>query len=427
MSSDSDSSPPAQPRVLDFWREGDVWFRELIPRDRPWGDDSFLEEVPESARGHYGVKAGEYVKVDGQSYEPGQYVIVDSREELRSLVAGMGQIEGVVFPWYDRLVPPSLWLPHLRTIELREYRAGIAPDLRKSFFITAGLLGAGFFFPAFRFLALLAAVIYGLFPLVQNSMAWLRRVDRFSIRELNERMVNGELFRRWILGRSTWELKLALGLLILVYVGQAVVDRHLLPVSLTPSIEAAALVKAAVLEKGEWWRTITTGLMHGNIIHIFFNGMALYSLGRVVVALVKWWLLAFVFLFTVVTGSLASLYLGSGPVSVGASGGILGVLGFLLVVTHKFRGMLPNYLQASLIQSTIVVSIFGFLGATFIDNAAHAGGFLGGIVIGGLWYRWLRLGAERARIGTRVIGAASLFLLLAAAVKVAIELYGTAG
>ena len=181
-------------------------------------------------------------------------------------------------------------------------------------------------------------------------------------------------------------------------------------------------MKDRVFEHGEWWRLVTTGLMHGNVIHILFNGMALYSLGRVLVALVSPALLSFVFVATVVTGSLASLWLGPGVPSVGASGGILGCLGFLLVVTMKFAKELPGYLRASLIQATIVVAIFGALGSRFIDNAGHAGGFLGGLVLGLLFSPWMRLAPSSTRPIFRLLSWFSIAVLLGGVAKIALEL-----
>lgn len=418
MSEDSTDPEPPRPRLLDFWKDGEVWFLDWIRRDRPWGDEKFLEAVPEGAVGSYGVKAGEYVKLDGQSYEPGQVVIVGSREELRRLVSGMKKVEGLIFPWFDRVVTPGLWLPHLQQIDFARYRQEHGRRFLKSLVITAGLAFLGFYRPEFLMLALLGAVFFGLFPLVDSGMAWLRRVDRLTVPDLNSQLVNNELFQLWIAKRPTTLLKIAVGILVLVFAGQFYVDSS----GGGDSLLQAALVREAVLKEGEWWRLVTTGLMHGSIPHILFNGMALFSLGRVIVALVSPSLLSFVFLVTVITGSLASLGLGSAPVSVGASGGILGLLGFLLVVTHRFKKQLPGYLQASLIQSTIVVAIFGLLGARFIDNAAHAGGLIGGVVLGILCLPWMRLAPVKTRPPVLFLGWASFAVLLAGVVKIILEI-----
>ncbi len=423
MSDDSPEFTPARPRLLDFWKEDEVWFLDWIHRDRPWGDEKLLDAVPEGAAGNYGVKVGEYVKLDGQSYEPGQVVIVGSREELRQLVGGMKKVEGLIFPWFDRIVTPGFWLPHLNTIDFARYRSEHGKRFVKSLAIAVGLAALGFYKPEFLMFALLGAVYFGLFPLVDSASAWLKRVDRLSLSDLNSQLVNDQLFQIWMLKRPTTILKVAVGVLALVFVLQFYADMNAPRGTLSPSLQGAALVKDAVLSGGEWWRLVTTGLMHGSLLHILFNGMALFSLGRVIVALVSPPLLSIVFLITVITGSLASIYSGVAPVSVGASGGILGLLGFLLVVTHKFKKQLPGYLQASLIQSTIVVAIFGLLGARFIDNAAHAGGLIGGVILGLICVPWMRLAPTKTRPIVLLLGWASVAVLLAGVVKIAIEIW----
>lgn len=400
---------------LRFWPRGMVWFRDLLPRAFPWGDESLLEPVPENATGSYGAKVGANTKIDGQRYEAGQVVVVDSESDFRRLLPGLASATDLIFPWYDRMVPASLAAPHLQTYKLDEYRRQIGSKLLRAFFITVGLVVLAFVMPELKIIALIAAVMYGLHPLVELVMAWMRRVDLLTVEELNRRTVNFEFFRRWILARPAGWLKVGLGVLIAVFLLQ-------LGAGTMPSIDAAALVRERVVSGGEWWRVVTTGLMHGNIIHILFNGMALYSLGRVLVALVSPAFLSFVFLFTVVTGSLASLWLGPGVPSVGASGGILGCLGFLLVVTVKFKNVIPGYLQASLIQATIVVAIFGALGSAFIDNAAHAGGLFGGVLLGILFYPWMRLAPTSTRPIFRVISSLSILVLLAGVGKIAMEL-----
>ncbi len=404
---------------LEVWRPGDVWFRDLIPADLPWGSEDYLEAVPPDAAGAYGVKTGGYATVDDQRYEPGEIVVVETEEKLRRLLPALGSATDLIFPWYDRLVPATLFAPHSSRIDLADYRRDLSGRFMRALLLTAGLLVAGFAFPGFRILALLMATIYGLFPLVESGTAWLRRVDRYSVEELNRRLVNFEFFRRWLLTRRSRLLQASIAVLIAIFVGQIFAG-------LGRSIEAAALVKERVLADGEWWRIVTTGLMHGSIVHILFNGMALYSLGRVLVALVSPSLLSCVFLLTVATGSLASLWLGPGVPSVGASGGILGCLGFLLVVTFKFHSALPGYLRSSLVQSCIVVAIFGFLGSDFIDNAAHAGGFLGGVLLGMAVSPWLRLSPPKARPVARVFSALSLAILAAATAKIAWELWSVA-
>lgn len=403
-------------RSLRFWPEGEVWFREQLSSDTPWSDDALLDSVPETAEGSYGVKVGNSVKIDGEHYQQGNIVLVDTRAEFERILLQVDEAEAFIFPWYDKLVPPALLIPHQQTIDLASFRKGLQERFFKALGITIAALAIGFYERSFLMIALLGATIYGLFPLVEVSMAWFRRVDQYSVDELNRRTVSGEFFRRWMLSRPTGILKVALAVLVLVFVGQLWVGEN-------ASIAKAALVQSAVLDGGEWWRTVTTGLMHGGVFHILFNGMALYSLGRVIVALVSPSLLVIVFFVSVITGSLASLWFGHAPASVGASGGILGCLGFLLVVCEKFKDELPQFLRLSCVQSAIVIAIFGLLGNSFIDNAAHAGGFIGGLILGVVFYKGLRLASNDTGPVVKAFSWVCLFFLFAGFVKIGIELW----
>jgi len=417
---ESDINKPT--RISDFWFPDEVWFREYLATSVPWSDLELLAEVPESGRGSYGVEMSAYANVDGIRYEPGQLVVVATKEEMAQFLASIPQPRGLIFPWFDSIVPASLILPHTQQIDGGAYRRRLQSQIAKSFLITAGLVGVASFFPEFRMLALLGGMIFGLFPLVDGLMAWFRRIENLSVNELNQSLVNGELFRRWVLTKKTAGLKVALGVLVLIFLGQVAVG-------LRPSMIAAALLHDDVLEQGESWRMITAGLLHAAPFHIFFNGMALYSLGRVLSALVSSSLLSVVFTVSVFTGSLASLLLRtpSEIPSVGASGGILGCLGFLLVLSYKFRKELPEGLRGSLIQSTIVLTIIGILGSQFIDNAAHAGGAAGGGLIALLMYPRLRLGSEGESVILKWLGFASLLVLAAGVCKIAIELWALNG
>ncbi len=410
----SPENEPSDP--LWIWQPDSVWFRPLIPSDLPWGSEEYLEKVPPEATGLYGVKVGSSSVVDDQRYEKGEIVTVGSRSELYRLIGALSSMTDLIFPWYDRLVTSGLVAPHLTPIDPNRYRRDCTRGFVKGLLISL-LCAAGFVFaPQLALVFFIFGTFSGLYPMSEAVVIWLYRLDRLSVDALNRRMVNVEFFRLWMGTRQSRGLTVGLVIMASVFVCQMLVG--------TPqSIEAAALVKSRVLEQGEWWRIVTTGLMHGNILHIAFNGMALYSLGRLLVALVSPGLLSFVFLATVVTGSLASLWLGPGQASVGASGGIIGCLGFLLVVTIKFRREIPSSLQSSLIQACAVLVIYGLVGSAVIDNAAHAGGFVGGVLLGVICLPWLRLAPTSERGIVKVLSLLSMMVLALGTGKVLWELW----
>lgn len=411
--------------ISEEWAKDRVWFQALIPEELPWGDEALFEALPESAQGCFGIKVNEYAYLDGQRYQPGNYITVGSVAEIGRLLGSVKKVSGILVPWYDRLIPMALWTPYQHRVDVNDYRSKVKRRFFSSLAITVGFGAVAYFKPEFLMMALLGAVICGLNPLVESVMAWFRKVDQFSVTDLNEKLVKTVLFSLWVVKQPTKILKIALGVLVLVFAGQLWLDHNLPPTPYAPSVQSAALIKDAVLSDGEWWRIVTAGLMHGGPAHIFFNGFALFNLGRVLVALVSPSLLSIVFLVSVITGSLCSLYWGQAPASVGASGGILGCLGFLLVVTHKFREELPGYLRGNLIIASVVIAIFGLLGSSFIDNAAHAGGFAGGVALGQVFRSSLALAPANTGPVVKGVSWVCVSILSAGVLKIGWELWQT--
>ncbi len=406
----NESSEVEDGRVLDplaAWPDGEVWFREYLDKDRaPWLDENLFSPVPVEAAGQYGLRMNERTRVDGATYEAGEIVVVESRRDLLRLASNLPKVGEWIFPWYGRAVPDVLLNPHQHRISLADYRREFTNRFWSALLKTLALGAVAYYLGEGGMIFLVVAVMWGLHPLVEAGMALTRRPDRLAVSELNSRLVNFECFRRWIAARKSLPLLIGVIVIVLLFVGQTLVG-------LDRTIQGAALVRAEVMDQGEWWRLVTTGLLHGSFLHLLFNATALYSLGRILAALLSASFIALVFLLSVVIGSLASLWLSPGEASVGASGGILGCLGFLLVTTWKFRGTIPGFLETNLIQSILVLTIFGLVGSKFIDNAAHAGGLITGVALGLLMYPALKLAPRRISIPVRLGSVLSLAVLAA--------------
>ncbi|MBD0260986.1 MAG: rhomboid family intramembrane serine protease, partial [Cytophagales bacterium] len=97
--------------------------------------------------------------------------------------------------------------------------------------------------------------------------------------------------------------------------------------------------------------------------------------------------LLLIYLLTGVLASLASLLWYPATVSVGASGAIFGLYGAFLALL--LAGAFPGEFKKPFLVSTVVFVgynlLFGFL-AEGIDNAAHLGGLVSGLVAGYLIY-----------------------------------------
>ncbi len=135
---------------------------------------------------------------------------------------------------------------------------------------------------------------------------------------------------------------------------------------------------------GEVWRLFTASFLHAGVMHIWFNGMALASIGPAIERVYGKVQYLAAFLLGGAVGMVASVLFTPQP-SVGASAGVFALLGVLLAYAVRQRGTLPLQARRVLVfQVLFVVGLNVVLGvlASFIDNAAHLGGLLGGFALG---------------------------------------------
>jgi membrane associated rhomboid family serine protease len=152
--------------------------------------------------------------------------------------------------------------------------------------------------------------------------------------------------------------------------------------NLDMSIDLAGFDKPAFLHNYDYWRIFTGGALHGGLLHIAFNSYALYSFGNLIEYLSNKAHLAIIFLISIVGGGLLSLLANPEGTSIGASGGIIGFLGYLAVYAYKRRELLsPDFLRSLLINIGFI-ALYGIALARDIDNFAHLGGLLAGAIYG---------------------------------------------
>jgi membrane associated rhomboid family serine protease len=128
-----------------------------------------------------------------------------------------------------------------------------------------------------------------------------------------------------------------------------------------------------LVDSGEIWRLFTVALVHGGLTHLFFNMFSLLVLGNPIEEALGKARFLFIFFTSLLTGSLASIYLNSYPhVSVGASGAVFGLFGAFIALRNRINeGVRDIYVIVGL------NFVFGFiLGG--VDWRAHLGGLIGG-------------------------------------------------
>ncbi len=138
---------------------------------------------------------------------------------------------------------------------------------------------------------------------------------------------------------------------------------------------------------GEWWRLLTCVFVHGSLLHIGFNMWCLWNLGALCESLYGTWTYASIYLLCGIGSSLVSAAWSPYRPSVGASGAIFGLAGALIAAFKLGEFSVPrSALQGTLrsLGAFVVYNlVFGFA-MPGIDNAAHIGGLITGLIAGAL-------------------------------------------
>ena len=171
---------------------------------------------------------------------------------------------------------------------------------------------------------------------------------------------------------------------------------------------------APLVQKDQPWRLLTALFLHGGLLHVGLNMLALHQAGQVVERLFGRWGFLTIYVIAGLLGNAASLWWKPGPVSVGASGAIFGVYGALLAYLLRQRGSVPTEVFREMRSGTlgfIGYSLFAGFSIPGIDNAAHLGGLVGGLLLGAAFAEPLVSPKPVRWLAPQVLGG----LLLAAA------------
>jgi membrane associated rhomboid family serine protease len=368
---------------------------------------------------------GEYGFLDDKGKGHG----FESLEALRRhLESGRGRILWVWTPERERVVAPEEVGELADTLRKRRliFARGDEEDARQSLpFTGIGLLLGGYAYVTgaqpLGFHGLEVLIMAGLAFLYFTARPWwASRKGRQAARDLTRERMAEEIpearFDLWMETQKAPLTKVLLGLVAFVWIIQMI----------TPGLG----IKEAGLDKiryalGERWRLFTGAFLHGNLIHFVLNASALWYLGRRVEILARWPQLATSFLLSMVGGGWATiswwqmkLSLGKlqAATSVGVSGAVCGLLGFLLVFETLHRPLVPRPARRRLAAILVSLVVIGILGFRFIDNAAHFGGLAIGAVYAFLVFP-KSSSPERPRILGQdyVIGGVALALIGASA------------
>jgi membrane associated rhomboid family serine protease len=207
-----------------------------------------------------------------------------------------------------------------------------------------------------------------------------------------------------------------IGLCIAAFFGQMVSGGSVTGREALSGFEADFAFFAPIIDAdGEWYRTITYGFLHSGLFHLAINMFVLYILGTLLEPVIGTARFVAIYLISILGGALGVTLIDEFEVTVGASGGIFGLMAAAFLVARQ-RGLDD---LASQIGFLVVLNLV----ITFAVPNISIGGHLGGLVAGGV--SALALSAvERSRgrhagaIDAAVLGGIALAVALATVVAI---------
>ncbi len=150
------------------------------------------------------------------------------------------------------------------------------------------------------------------------------------------------------------------------------------------------LAFAPAIGEHEPWRFLTSAFLHGPLVHILFNMLALWMLGPYAEALLGRARFLALYLLSALGGSVAYLLLTpltSNDGLVGASGAVFGLFGAIIVL-NRSRGLATQGIWFNLAINAALPLIY-----PQIAWQAHLGGFLTGLLLAFVYARARRSAA----------------------------------
>ncbi|MFZ1155342.1 MAG: rhomboid family intramembrane serine protease, partial [Solirubrobacteraceae bacterium] len=138
-----------------------------------------------------------------------------------------------------------------------------------------------------------------------------------------------------------------------------------------PVIEHGILYRYAVGVEHQYWRLVTSGFLHENLLHIGFNMYLLYLLGMMLEPALGSVKFAAIYFTSLLAGSLGALFATGAP-SLGASGAIFGLMGAAVV---ELRARRMSVMESGIGMLIIINLVLSFTLAN-ISVGAHIGGLI---------------------------------------------------
>jgi membrane associated rhomboid family serine protease len=150
-------------------------------------------------------------------------------------------------------------------------------------------------------------------------------------------------------------------------------------------IEKGSLYSPYIKLDGQYWRLFTYMFLHGGIMHILNNLLSLFFVGIILEPIIGRWKCLTLYLLCGIGAGITSLLWHDEVNTVGASGAIFGLYGFMIIlILMKVTDKSINKAFLVIGSISLIISLITGMFGT-IDNAAHIGGLLTGGLLGLLY------------------------------------------
>jgi rhomboid protease GluP len=151
-------------------------------------------------------------------------------------------------------------------------------------------------------------------------------------------------------------------------------------------VDVGAIWHPYIFQRGEYWRLLTAMFLHGGVLHLVMNLLALVQIGALYERMFGTPRYVFIYFTSGLLASLTSAFF-TRSVSVGASGAIFGILGAFVLSVWRSPRFRKEPQARSIVNQLIFWILFNIVVGTQIpqiDMSAHLGGLVVGLLLGAI-------------------------------------------
>ena len=135
-----------------------------------------------------------------------------------------------------------------------------------------------------------------------------------------------------------------------------------------------------IFQLHRWWSLVAANYLHGSLLHILFNMIALWQIGQMAIKEYGAYRMFVIYTLGGVAGFLLSLLAGV-SFTIGASAAVCSLIGAILYYGKSRGGTYGRHVYSQVGGWAISIFVFGLM-IPRINNWGHGGGMIAGILLG---------------------------------------------